>query len=167
MEMDPAAISAMLSSLKTVADVFKDWRQGGDKVTVTMDQVSDLTSAVLDAQDHALAARQHQYELMQRNDALETELQALKDWSAERANYELVSVSSYGAYVYAPKSGAALPGANHWLCQPCVENAKKGMMQFAGHLLDRNSGGNMAVWKCSVCQGEIRVKPNAKPGAAH
>ena len=165
--MDPVSISATLTSLKLVGDVIKDWRKGDGNVTVTMDTVRDLNSAVLDAQEHAMAVRQAQYDLMQRNAALERELQTLKDWGVERANYECKSVPSYGAYVYAPKPGSELQGANHWLCQLCFENAKKSMLQFVAPILDISSGGMMSVWKCFTCQGEVRVQLHMTPSAAN
>ena len=163
MEVDLASIGAMLTSLKSVSDIVKDWWKGGKSVQVSMDTIRDLNSAVLDAQDHAMTARQNQYELIQRNETLEKEIKTLRDWSEERENYELVSASTYGALVYAPKASSNVPGAEHWLCQHCFENAKKSMLQFVTHLIDPHDGAFMAAWKCSVCPGEIRVQPHTTP----
>ena len=128
-----------------------------------MDTVRDLNSAVLDAQDHALAARQVQYELMRRNDDIEKELQALKDLSAEKERYEIINVSDRGAYVYAPKRGAMPEVTPHWLCQPCFDSSRKSLLQFMSVVPHQQTRDGIALWRCPVCNENVRARPNVRP----
>ena len=135
--MDPVSIGALLTSLKTAKDLLRDWRKGGDDVTVSIDKLSDLKSAVLDAQEHAMEARQAQYDLMQRNDELEQKLKAYAKWREEKESYKLINVGVVGAFVYALKSGATQKDVPHWLCQTCFDASTKSVLQFNGTIRNR------------------------------
>ena len=157
-------MSAVLSSLKTVFEVIKDWPKRGENVTVNKDTIFDLTSAVLGAREHALAARQAQDDLMRRNVKLEEDLRALKDWRAEKDSYEIINVGARGAFVYAPKPGK-MPGVtSHWLCQPCFDASRKSLLQFMNTIADHSLRQTIALWKCPVCDVNVRALPNAGPG---
>ena len=161
--MDPVSISATLSSIKLISDVLGEWRKGDGKITVTVDTVLDLTSAVLDAQDHAMAARQAQYDLMRRNDELERELQARRDRDTEKGKYEIINVGDHGAYVYAPKRDA-MPGViPHWLCQPCFDASKKSLLQFKATVPRDGMRNGIALWGCPVCNVSVKALPNVRP----
>ena len=161
--MDPVSISAILTSLKTVSEVLKDWRKGGDDVTVGMDKLSDLTSAVLDAQDHAMEARQAQYDLMRRNDELERELRAYRDWRDEKETYEIVNVGERGAYVYARKSDAMPSVTPHWLCQPCFDDSRKSVLQYLNLMAHQAGHERVALWGCPVCAARVRALASVSP----
>ena len=94
--MDPVSIGATLSSIKLLLDAFREWREGDGDVTVSMDKVRELTAAVLEAQHHALEAREAQYVLMRRNDELERELQSFNDLREDKESYEIVNVGGKG-----------------------------------------------------------------------
>ena len=161
--MDPGSIGAIVTALKTALDLVKGWRDDGEGVTVTMDSVHGLTTAVLEAQDHALNAREAQFELARRNDALESELRALRKLNAEREKYEIANVGSRGAYVYAPKSGSMPDVTPHWLCQPCFDASKKTLLQYVNTLPDSELGAPMALWRCPVCKTHVRARQDVNP----
>ena len=161
--MDPVSISATLSSIKLISDVLGEWRKGDGKITVTMDTVLDLTSAVLDAQDHAMAARQAQFDLMRRNDELERELQANRDRNTERDKYEIINVGDQGAYVYASKRDSMPDVIPHWLCQPCFDASTKSLLQFKGIVPRDGKRNGIALWRCPVCNVHVNALPNVRP----
>ncbi len=161
--MDPGSIGAILASLKTVADVLKDWRKDGENVTVTMDAVSALTSAVLEAQEHTVEARQAQYELIRRNDELERELRDHKDRAAEKEKYEIVNVGALGTYVYALKRDAVSEDAPHWLCQSCFDTSRKVLLQCHGSVQSPETGMR-TIWYCPACKSTVSARSGLLPG---
>ena len=159
--MDPVSVGALLTSLKTAKDLLKDWRKGGDDVKVSRDKLSELTSAVLDAQEHAMEARQAQYDLVQRNDELEKKLKTCEAWREEKESYKLINVGVVGAFVYAPKSGAMQEDAPHWLCQICFDASTKSVLQFSGTI--PHETGRIALWRCTVCKVHVSARPSTSP----
>ncbi|MGH7089946.1 MAG: hypothetical protein ACREFQ_13705 [Stellaceae bacterium] len=131
--------------------------------------LTDLAKSLIDLGDTAarkragiefleklVAAELAQLDLIARVRQLEEEIARMKAWSAEKERYELHRIGSL-AFAYLLKPDAQPPEPPHWLCAGCYQQAKKGILQFAGL---RNS---MMLWQCPLCSTPIHVPEGTPP----
>jgi len=136
------AIKTVLDSLKTAKDL------GGGKASVPLHEVQ---AALIDAQRGLIAADQAHSADVDRIRALEKEVAAFQEWSAnEKERYQLKQVAN-GAFAFALKEDRAAGEPPHWLCATCFQKAQKGFLQSQGHM----PGMSLVLYKCSVCESSF------------
>jgi hypothetical protein len=86
--------------------------------------------------------------------ALEAEVAQLKDWNAEKSNYELKTIG-WGSVAYMLKPEKRGSEAPHWLCPNCFANGKKSFLNFSGA-----SVGRRMLYKCGGCDGQPVASEN-------
>jgi len=118
----------------------------------------NLTRHILDAQSTLLSANEAQLAVVQRIADLEQEIMRLKDWSAERESYQLVSIARI-AFAYMPKSGMENGQPAHWLCTNCFDHGRKSFMQHKGSMTE-------TLYCCNACKAEFRVPNRSHPDYA-
>jgi hypothetical protein len=147
--MDLLAIQGLASSLKTAIDVSKalfDLKLSADVQT----KVIDLQSAILAAQNSALAATAAQFELQERVKELEAQLRAVEDWNATKARYLLVAPWRGAAQVYALRRAESRGEEPHFLCTNCFHQRKP-------VILIPTPVQHMAIMQCPACKALIQT----------
>ena len=156
--VDASSIELFLESLKSASTILRELLglvRGG----AASNKIGEANAKILEAQRFALATQSDQFSLSKRVGDLEKELVDLKDFRREKQNYELQSIGDTAfAYVYKPPVESAKPP--HWLCSTCCDQDRKSTLQFQGRDLI-NFGMN--IWKCHLCNSEIRVNVNQHP----
>ena len=160
-----AEISAGLSSMKAAKDVLQAFN--GVQTAIAVQEVKfTLQSLILDAQQGLFAAQEAQSADVRRIADLEQEIVRLKDWSAEKDNYELCDAGR-GAMVYMPHSGMDDGQPPHWLCANCFNHGRKSLMQFKGQERSQSLGGPEANYGCDACKAAFRVSIRVTPERLH
>lgn len=157
-----AEISAGLSSLKAAKDILKGLDTTRTNLAINEVKI-ELTSLILEAQESLAAAREAQSASASRIADLEQEIMRLKDWSAEKARYQLTDIGR-GALVYTPKLPMDEGEPAHWLCANCFNHGRKSFMQFKGQ--DRTPGGGRAdtsTYACDACKAALKVNYTNNP----
>lgn len=143
------------NSGKTAFDVAKGISALSSEVERNL-AVVEIQRLVLDGNANLMAAQQSHAEALKRIDDLEKEILRLKDWSAEKQNYQLKSIDPSG-FAYMPKSGMENGEPRHWLCTNCYQNSEKSILQMKGTI------GQFAVYHCNRCSGEMTVYARRHP----
>ena len=86
---------------------------------------------------------------------LKKEVMRLKEWSAERSRYRLVSAGTSGM-VYAAKKPADLAYEPHYLCATCYDRTQKAILHV-------KSGASHPAWACPLCKTEIQCLGRGHP----
>jgi hypothetical protein len=142
--MPVAEISAALTSLRAAYELTKAMI-GLRDAEAFRDKSIELRELILESQEKAIEAREAYSAQMDRIRALEAEVAGLKDWTAEKQNYELKPVGE-GAVAYmlkADKRGAEPP---HWLCPTCFAKGQKSFLNPTGAQTQRSW-----IYKCITC----------------
>jgi len=147
-----AEISAALTSLRAAFDLSKAMIGLRDAEGFRSKSI-ELQSAVLEALDKSIEAREAYAAQADRIRTLEAEVARLKDWDAEKQNYELKHIGSGSmAYMLKPdKRGTEPP---HWLCPTCFAKGQKSFLNATGTHVGRGW-----MYNCPTC--------SAKPAAFH
>ena len=87
-----------------------------------------VNTAVIDLQRHVVDAQRGLSASLETIDELEKEIVRLKDWAAEKQNYEL-AVTGQGSLAYKLKEGVEPPQPAHWICPQCYEDGKKSILK--------------------------------------
>jgi hypothetical protein len=122
--VDLVAIQAAIGSLKAATDISRSLLQMKTMADV-QGKVIELQSALLDAQNGALAATAAQFELLERIRALEAQLKEKGDWEAQRVRYLLVSPWRGPAQAYALKRDVAEGEKPHLVCANCFHSSRR------------------------------------------
>jgi hypothetical protein len=125
--MPAAEISAAITSFRASLDIVKAMIGLRDAELMRSKSI-DLQSAILEALDKAIEAREAQTAQFDRIRALEAEVVSLKAWDGEKERYELKPIGN-GAVAYMLKRQARGSEPPHWLCPTCFNNGKKSMLQ--------------------------------------
>jgi hypothetical protein len=152
MPIDVGSISALTTSLKSLADLAKIL-VGIRDASVIQEKVIELQQVIMSAQSSALAAQEDQFALVERVRELERQIAEMEDWGAERQRYELQAVHR-GAFAYVVKSDVQGTEPPHWLCAACFGNRKKSILQKGGKA---PNDPHSRVWKCPSCASEVMV----------
>jgi hypothetical protein len=122
-----AEISAGLGSLKAAYDIAKGL--DGAKTQAAINDVKiPLQQHILDAQQALAGANEAQTASADRIRELEQEIVRIKDWSADKENYELADTGQ-GSLAYRLKEGVKSPQPSHWICPQCYEDGKKSILK--------------------------------------
>ena len=145
--MDVTAITAVIGSLKTAAEVAKTLIEIKPTAEVQK-KIIEIQSALLAAQNSALSATTAQFEMQERVRELEARLKASEDWEVQRARYDLVAPWQGAAQAYALKESAAAGEAPHLLCTNCFHNSKR-------VVLNPNRRDGWIVMTCPDCKASL------------
>lgn len=123
-------IASGLSSLKAALDLIGAVSDTGKRVSVNEAKVAllaDLTTAhsALEAAISEIANLKEEVRGLQR------QLEAKREWEAERAKYELAD-AGLGSLAYRRKAGEQGGDPMHWLCPNCIEQSIKSILQPVG-----------------------------------
>lgn len=141
-------IPMALASLKTALDIAKGVKD-----------LNDATSrqrASIELMEKIVTAQGAQSELIQEVRELETEVTRLKDWSADKARYELKDIG-LGSIAYSVKAGMDNGEPPHSICANCYGKNKKSFLQRRQHVVGRAI--TMDCHECGsvlVIQGVLR-----------
>ncbi len=112
-------------------------------------------AAVIELQEHILAAREQQSALAERVRELEEEVARSETWNTEKQRYSLTQCA-LGAFAYVLKRAEARGEPGHALCATCYERGVKSILQTNGELMLARH-----AWVCPSCGAE--VKTHGKP----
>jgi hypothetical protein len=142
--MPLAEISAALTSLRAAFDLTKAM-VGLRDAEVFRSKSIELQGVVLEALEKSIEAREAYATQADRIRALEAEVARLKNWDAEKQNYELKHIGSGSmAYMLKPdKRGTEPP---HWLCPTCFAKGEKSFLNAMG-----KSAGRGWLYHCTGC----------------
>jgi hypothetical protein len=148
--MDLAAIQGAIAGLKAATDISSALLSM--KVTGEVQaKVIELQSALLTAQNAALAATTAQFELHSRVRELEIQLQQQADWEATRRRYRLVTPWRGAAQTYALLRADAQGESPHLACPACFHNRRIAIL---------NPMNNRERWVqmvCPVCKASMET----------
>ena len=141
-------LAAGLNSLKMAKDMIQAM-SGVYTATQINDVKFTLQGHILDAQQALFAAQQQNAALIEKVSALKAEIASMKDWSAEKAKYELADAGN-GTFAYRSKEAVGNAENPMLLCPNCFENSKPSILQPEKH-----AGGTTVVHKCPACKAEL------------
>ena len=150
--MPIAEIGAAITSLNATLNIAKAMVGLRDAEAFRAKSI-ELQGLILDSLSKSIEAREAYSAQLDRVRALETEVTNLKDWSAEKQNYELKPIGEGTvAYMLKPdKRGSEPP---HWLCPNCYAKGQKSFLNPVGTQVGRGW-----VHKCMGC--------GAQPSCSH
>jgi hypothetical protein len=142
--MPVAEFAAGITSLRAALDITKAMIGLRDAEAFRAKSI-ELQGVVLEALDKAIEAREAYSSQADRIRSLEAEVTHLKNWDAEKQNYELKKVGDNAvAYMLKPdKRGSEPP---HWLCPNCFAKGEKSFLMPTGA-----SVGRGWIHKCACC----------------
>jgi hypothetical protein len=145
--MPAAEIAAAITGLRSALDITKAMVGLRDAEAFRTKSI-ELQSIIMDAYDKGITAREAQSEQLNRIGTLEAEVARLKNWDAEKDNYELKKCGEGSvAFMLKPNMRGSEPP--HWLCPNCFSNRKKSFLNSTGASQQRGW-----VYKCSVCSAQ-------------
>lgn len=142
------SMGEVLTALKTAGDTFKAIGEG-TKALKGDGLPHELNTQLLRATEAALDARREQEELITRNRQLEEEVRQLREWDAEKVNYDLVKLDP-GILMYRSKPGINSGEPEHNLCATCFNNGDKSFLHVDYHTRV------LTGWKCNKCGFEAK-----------
>jgi hypothetical protein len=145
--MPVAEIAAAITSFRASLDIAKAMIGLRDDELFRAKSI-ELQSAIADALEKSIAARESYAAQLDRVHALEAKVTSLEAWDAEKQNYELKKVGD-GAVAYMLKPEARGSEPAHWLCPNCFAQGKKSFLNPTG-----KSAGRGYIYKCSSCKAE-------------
>jgi len=147
-----AEISVGLTSLRAALDITKAMVGLRDAEAFRAKSI-EVQGLILESLGKAIEAREAYSTQLDRVRALETEVADLKNWGAEKQDYELKPIGEGSvAYMLKPdKRGAEPP---HWLCPNCYSKGKKSFLNPTGANVGRGW-----IHKCIGC--------GAQPACGH
>ncbi len=153
--MDGSSIVTAVSSLEATGRIFKALFDLNLNAK-TIGQINQLQTAIFEAQRSALTAQADYVALVGRVADFEKEIVRLKDWSAERQNYQLADLGR-GSTAYALKPAVKQDQEPHWLCTHCYNNHRKSLLQPQGNI------DGETTWQCPSCKSAQKVPNRATP----
>lgn len=147
--MDYSAIHAAITSLKAATDISTTLLSM--KVTGEVQgKVIELQSALLGAQNAALAATTAQFELQERIRQLEARLNERADWDHLKNRYRLVNPWKGPAQAYALSRESANGEKAHLACTTCFHRREI-------VILTPQSRSGWVVMVCPVCKASMET----------
>jgi hypothetical protein len=142
--MPAAEISAALTGIRSALEIAKAMVNLRDAEAFRTKSI-ELQAVVLDTLEKAIAAREAQAVQHDRIRSLETEMAGLRNWDAEKQNYEL-KPCGIGVVAYMLKPGRRGSAPAHWLCPNCFANGRKSFLGSTGV-----SAGRAWIYRCPTC----------------
>ena len=144
--MDISLIQGTVSGFKLASDIAKSLLEL-KTISEVQAKVVDLQSAILSAQNSALAANAHQTAMVEEIRNLKEEIARVKAWEKEKQRYKLVSPFQ-GTVLYALKEKCSFSEPPHWICTKCYEDRRKS-------ILHPNEKEGKFVLVCPACKSEF------------
>lgn len=120
------------------------------------------TEDVLAAQQSVLGLQQSMFEIKEKvfmlqdeNASLKKQIENFEDFEVYRQDFELHPIAG-GVYAYIGKQVEKLDNTTPWYCQPCFDNRKKAVLQFAKRQLHTDD------YQCPLCGTHIAVPHGIK-----
>lgn len=142
--MPVAEIAAAVTGIRSALDITKAMVSLHNAEAFRTKSI-ELQGVVLEALDKAIEARESYAMQTDRIRALEAEVTQLKNWNAEKQNYELKQVG-WGAVAYMLKPEKRGTEPPHWLCPTCFAKGEKSFLNFTGV-----TTGRRHIFKCNGC----------------
>ena len=124
--MAMSLIQGTVSGFKLASDIAKSLLEL-KTISEVQAKVVDLQSAILSAQNSALAANAHQTAMIEEIGSLKEEIARIKAWEEEKQRYKLIS-SWPGTLLYALKEESSASEPPHWICTKCYEEGRKSIL---------------------------------------
>ena len=147
-------IGAAFHGIKGALDIAQGWQSLKTETAVNTALVTIQRSLLEALRALNDAEARHTADIAQIT-ALEQEIVRLKDWSAEKEKYQLVTID-HTSFAYMPKIGMENGQPAHWLCTNCFEHGRRSLMQHKG-----TSGESL--YCCNACKAEFRVRHRISP----
>jgi hypothetical protein len=142
--MPVAEIAAAITGIRSALDLTKAMiglRDAGAFRTKAI----ELQGIIMDAYEKGIEAREAHSAQLERVRALEAEIASLKDWNAEKQNYDLKGIGE-GAVAYMLKPDKRGSEPPHWLCPNCYSKGQKSFLNPTGAHVGRGW-----IHKCNGC----------------
>jgi hypothetical protein len=151
--MPVAEISAALTSLRAALDITKAMIGLRDAEAFRSKSI-ELQGLILESLDKAINSREAYSAQLDRIRALEAEVTSLKDWNADKQNYELKPIGG-GAVAYMLKPDKRGSEPPHWLCPTCFAKSQKSFLNPTGASIYSGS----SIYKCITCGTQLSCDP--------
>lgn len=112
-------------------------------------QLIEFQQALIQVQTSAYAAQVNNSSLLAHNQELEKEIVRLKDWSAEKQNYEVLEIAS-GIFAYVAKDNVQPLESAHKFCANCFNKGTKTLLQQ-----QRVEVGRQLSLVCNPCKSTL------------
>jgi len=112
----------------------------------------EFQKALIGAQGITMSLQAENRSLLAAHDELEKQVVRLKDWSAEREQYELRMVAP-GVFCQVAKGAVGHPEAMHKYCATCFEDRIKSILQT--ERIHRQPGGFGMSMTCVRCKSAV------------
>lgn len=139
---DLQSIAAGLSGSVKVIEALKS-KQG----VITREEFGQVLVLLANARADMFQVEAQYRSVLQDNDALKKQIADFEAWNRQKDRYELHEPGP-GVYVWSLKKEAEASEPAHWICVKCYEDRRRAILQ-------RLSGGNMMVFRCSSCETKI------------
>ena len=150
--MPAAEIAAALTSLRAALDITKAMIGLRDAEAFRARSI-ELQGLILESLDKAIESREAYSAQLDQIRALEAKVASLKNWDAEKQDYELKNIGKGSvAYMLKPDKRGAKPP--HWFCPTCFANGQKSFLQPTGAQI-----GRTCTYKCVTCGGQAGCDP--------
>jgi hypothetical protein len=145
--MPAAEIAAAITGIRSALEVTKAMVGLRDAEAFRTKSI-ELRGLILESLDKAIEARETYSTQLDRVRALEAEIASLKDWNAEKKDYELKGVGEGAvAYMLKPEKRGSEPP--HWLCPNCYTKGQKSFLNPTGV-----NAGRGWLYKCPGCSAQ-------------
>lgn len=145
------SVTVISGAISTIKQAYEGARglMGLNTLAEVNGKAVELQGVILEAQDSAMKAQVAQTELIEQIRNLEREVDNLRSWEKEKANYVLSEIHP-GSFVYrySVNSNGAQP--IHDLCALCFNDGKKSILQAGVK-------GMVKTSLCHRCSSEITV----------
>lgn len=115
---------ASLTAAKNIVSSLLELRDSEKITAATM----DLKDHLIQTYDYIISEKERMLSLQERISELERECERLKDWSAEKEQYERKAIAQ-GVFAYMSKDFHGLPQNGYKLCCSCFDKNVKSPLQ--------------------------------------
>jgi hypothetical protein len=150
-----AEVFAAITSLRSALEVTKAMIGLRDAEAFRAKSI-ELQGLILESLDKAIEAREAYAAQLDEVRALKAEVADLKQWGAEKENYELrPNWTGSVAYMLKPEARGSEPA--HWLCPNCYSQGKKSFL-----LPLSSTNPTKGMYKCATCRTETLMSGKPK-----
>jgi hypothetical protein len=138
-------ISAVISGIANIATAVTSLVSETDAAKRNA-QLIEFQQALIQVQTSAYVAQVYNSSFLAHNQELEKEIVSLKDWSAEKQNYEILEVAS-GIFAYVARNNVQPLQSAHKFCTNCFDKGIKTILQQ-----QRVEVGRQLSLTCNPCK---------------
>lgn len=132
-----------------------------------IDDATRRNAAIIELQQKILDAQQSQSELAEKANALEQEVQHLKNWEADKARYQLKEIA-IGVVAFAIRDEARAGEPFHLICANCCAGGRKSYLQqpVRGQYYDEYIRAHLPAGQTTTSMTGFQLAPKAIVHAA-